>query len=60
MNDKLSFYVQRYFTVYLINQNNYGGNTITSYRDTFRLLLRFLENKESNISDFKITAVDKE
>ena len=44
MNDKLSFYVQRYFTVYLINQNNYGGNTITSYRDTFRLLLRFLEN----------------
>lgn len=60
MNDRLSFYVQRYFTVYLIKQHNYGGNTITSYRDTFRLLLRFLEEKGRNISDLRITAVDKD
>ena len=39
MSEYLSFYVQRYFMSYLMKQHNYGANTISSYRDTFRLLL---------------------
>ena len=44
MNKTFSFFVQRYFSAYLIGQHNYGTNTIESYRDTFRLLLTYIEN----------------
>ena len=44
MNKTVSFFVQRYFSAYLIGQHNYGTNTIESYRDTFRLLLTYIEN----------------
>ena len=43
-NNTFSFFVQRYFSAYLIGQHNYGTNTIESYRDTFRLLLTYIEN----------------
>lgn len=52
MNKSLSFYVQRYFSSYLIGQHDYGKNTVASYRDTFRLLLLFLDannRKKKNI-----------
>lgn len=37
--------IERYFTVRLIHQRNVSSNTIASYRDTFRLLLRFAQAK---------------
>lgn len=37
--------VERYFTERLIRQQNVSGNTIASYRDTFRLLFKFAKEK---------------
>ena len=33
--------IQRFFTEYLVTQRALSPRTIASYRDTFRLLLRF-------------------
>ena len=55
MSESFSFYVQRYFMSYLIKQHNYGSNTISSYRDTFKLLLSFLESTNADVSK---TAID--
>lgn len=35
--------IERYFTERLMRQRNVSGNTIASYRDTFRLLFRFAQ-----------------
>jgi integrase/recombinase XerD len=37
--------VQQYFGRYLLNQRNVSAQTISSYRDTFRLFFRFTEDK---------------
>ena len=37
--------IERYFTVRPMQQRNASGHTIASYRDTFRLLLRFAQAK---------------
>jgi len=37
--------LQRYFCEYLISQRDLSPRTISSYRDTFRLLLAFLERR---------------
>jgi len=42
-SDFLSYYVQNYFMSYLISQRGYDTNTVASYRDTFKLLFRFLK-----------------
>lgn len=39
----LPVYVQRFFTERLLTQMQASPNTIASYRDTFRLLLRYAE-----------------
>jgi hypothetical protein len=39
----LAPWLQRFFTKYPSQQKQVSGHTIHSYRDTFRLLLRFLE-----------------
>jgi site-specific recombinase XerD len=39
----LAPWLQRFFTKYLTQQKQVSGHTVHSYRDTFRLLLRFLE-----------------
>ena len=57
MNNDLAYYVQRYFSAYLIAQRHYGANTIASYRDTFRLLLVFLDEKHHKKSCLKILDV---
>lgn len=44
-SDNFPALLQRFFTDYLVNQRNVSGHTITSYRDTFALLLRFIESK---------------
>lgn len=59
MNKNLSFYVQRYFSSYLINQHNYGKNTVASYRDTFKLLLTFLDGNQRKKRNIPILDVDK-
>jgi integrase/recombinase XerD len=41
----LPIYVQRFFTERLLTQMRASPNTIASYRDTFRLLLRFAETQ---------------
>ncbi|MBC3901692.1 MAG: site-specific integrase [Acetobacterium sp.] len=42
MNSRFSHFVQKYFLSYMISQRNYGNNTVSSYRDTFRLFLKYL------------------
>lgn len=37
--------LERFFCEYLISQRNSSPATISSYRDTFRLLLRFIEQR---------------
>ncbi len=54
MSECFSFYVQRYFMSYLMKQHNYGANTISSYRDTFKLLLLFMAKTNADISKLTI------
>jgi len=54
MSENFSFYVQLYFRLYLMKQHNYGSNTISSYRDTFRLLLAFMADNNADISKINI------
>lgn len=37
--------LQRYFTNYLIAQRRLSPQTLASYRDTFRLLLQFVQSE---------------
>ena len=39
--------LQRYFCHYLIGQRNLSPQTISSYRDAFKLLIRFLERRRN-------------
>lgn len=57
MNNLFSFYLQRYFMTYLIKQHNYGQNTVSSYRDTFRLLLMFIAESRPKVSTLKIEEI---
>lgn len=59
MNKNLGFYVRRYFSSYLIGQHNYGKNTVASYRNTFRLLLTFLDGNHQRKKNIPISDVDK-
>jgi integrase/recombinase XerD len=40
-NNTFATLIERYFTGRLIGQRDVSANTIASYRDTFRLLLKF-------------------
>lgn len=59
MSKSLCFHVQRYFSSYLIGQHNYGKNTVSSYRDTFKLLLTYLDEYSKKKKNIPITAIDK-
>lgn len=41
----LNEWLQRYFQEYLVRQRNVSPATVAAYRDTFRLLLRYLRQK---------------
>jgi len=43
--------LQRYFCQYLIGQRNLSPRTISAYRDTFKLLLHFLEQRYRKQAD---------
>jgi integrase/recombinase XerD len=45
MKINLSFWVQRFFEEYLHKQRNVSPHTLAAYRDTFRLLLLFLQGQ---------------
>ncbi len=59
MNKNLGFYIQRYFLSYLIGQHNYGKNTVASYRDTFKLLLTFLDKNHRTKKNIPVSDVDR-
>ena len=49
--------VQRYFCQYLIGQRNLSPHTVSAYRDTFKLLIRFLEKRYRRKAD-KLSVLD--
>jgi len=42
-----AYYMTSYLSAYLPGQRNVSTNTIKSYRDTFRLMLIYLKDKEN-------------
>ena len=60
MNIKpLSHYIQSYFMSYLISQRGYGSNTISSYRDTFKLLFLFLSENGKKVTRLPLDDIDR-
>jgi len=59
MNKSLSYYIQNYFLSYMIAQRGYGSNTISSYRDTFKLLFQYLSENGRTIPKLKISDVNR-
>ena len=49
-----SKYISDFISRYLPNEKGASANTITAYRDTFVLMLNFIENKK-NMSIEKLT-----
>jgi site-specific recombinase XerD len=47
----LNVWMQRYFQEYLVRQRNVSPATMIAYRDTFRLLLRYLRQKRRRTPD---------
>ena len=47
----LSGWIQRYFQEYLVRQRNVSPATVAAYRDTFKLLLRYLRQKSRGNPD---------
>jgi len=47
----LSAWIQRYFQEYLVRQRNVSPATVAAYRDTFKLLLRYLRQKHRRAQD---------
>lgn len=47
----LSGWIQRYFLEYLVRQRNVSPATVGAYRDTFKLLLRYLRQKRRSSPD---------
>ena len=52
--DDFQYYVTRFLTSYMAGQRNLSRNTISSYADTFRLLLIFFADEKGIRAD-KIT-----
>ena len=59
----LALPLQRFFSEHLINQKSVSSATVASYRDTFRLFLRYLQQAHRkspaalDLSDFTVTNV---
>ena len=50
-NNPLGPAVQRYFCQYLIGQRDVSPQTVNAYRDTFKLLIHFLEQRYRKKAD---------
>lgn len=58
LKSNLQELVQKYFYQYLINQKNCSQCTIASYRDTFKLFLKFIqENQGIKPNNLKLTDI---
>lgn len=55
--EEFQYYVTRFLTEYMASQRNLSHNTISSYAYTFKLLLKFF-NEKKNIRSDKITLDD--
>jgi site-specific recombinase XerD len=51
LRNPLGLALQRYFCQYLIGQRNVSPQTVSAYRDTFKLLLGFLEERYHQKAD---------
>lgn len=58
MDKTFAYYVEKYFMSYLIGQHGYGGNTISSYRDTFRLLIQYLGDQKYKVARIKLIDIN--
>ena len=60
-NSSFSKMLQEFFLKKLINQKNASPQTVSAYRDTFRLLLNFLHGQTNkNPSDLSLKDIDGE
>ena len=60
-NKNLNYYITKYFSDYLPLVLSVSKNTITSYRDTFVLLLNFIQSKnEVNINNITLSYLNNE
>ncbi len=50
-SNDFSYYTSRFFQSYLPGTRNVSGNTILSYRDTFKILLTFMRDCKSKTPD---------
>lgn len=58
---KISVLIESFFTERLVNQQKVSENTIMSYRDTFKILLKFMSQKRSKApSDLELCDFDSE
>ena len=51
--------VQDYFRTYLMQQRGYGPHTLASYRDTFKLLLSYLEKQGLDVASAEMVSLDR-
>ena len=60
-NKNLNYYITKYFSDYLPLVLGVSKNTISSYRDTFVLLLKFIQIKnEVNINNISLSYLTNE
>lgn len=56
-----AYYLSKYFNVFLKGCRNLSGNTISAYGHTFRLLIRFFEEKRSvQVSRLSLKHIDRQ
>ncbi len=59
MNKNLNYYITKYFSEYLPNVIGTSKRTISSYKDTFVILLEYLQKEyKININRMEIDIID--
>lgn len=59
-NKNFSYYLNEFFTSYLVNEINASQNTIISYKNVFNLLISYLINvKKIEINNINFETIDK-
>jgi site-specific recombinase XerD len=58
MQTELACYLQPFFETYLARQRNLSPNTLKSYRDTFKLLVLYLQHRHPAAKPVRITQLD--
>lgn len=56
-----AYHLTKYFNVFLVNSRNLSRNTISSYSQTFRLMIRFFEeNRSIRVGKLSLKHIDKQ